>query len=483
MLRGVRGQQSLHHALLQESVALSSDAEWALHFKDGWGFIVALGRRPIWATSLFKRSCWQTEAGRIFVRWGDLGPDGSPVVRVCWLEELLSEYAPRYISWKFTDISASITGLKVLHLRSPVDGATLFWGLADLQRQAQFRTKWISDTRWIAKSVSKWAAFLGKLGVPSSHIMRPSHCKGGGKSTTIVVETWFFSTAAFLIIMCRLAADTQDASDRAKAVELLRGWLRVCLSDATFCVSLTQLGRPGEILAQGAHCELKGGEFFSDAKVFGGAWKGRDLCAVLLGLYRSRSACSAVFSQLVCAIAKVADDDFPQKGWPSDPMLVDAPTSLKRKRADPTLRSALCKEEGGRMRNSFRAAWSARRFGKLSVYHQGWVDKVCCKRYLMACARSCARGASFAISTDSSKVVYGKSWLKTALYNVETREAMWCAPQVFVVGYAWGGGGGGIGWGKNAERCHNLASRFAVASKRFCLCPEANRGFVNSRGY
>lgn len=102
-----------------------------------------------------------------------------------------------------------------------------------------------------------------------------------------------------------------------------------------------------------------------DASVFGDAWKG---------------------SQWICAITKVLGDDFPQKNWPSN---------LKRKQADGTLRPALCEEEAGRMRNTLRAVWSARRFGKVSAYHQ-------------------------AISADSFED-HVKSLVKMALCNVEAR--------------------------------------------------------------
>jgi hypothetical protein len=69
-------------------------------------------------------------------------------------------------------------------------------------------------------------------------------------------------------------------------------------------------------------------------------------------------------------------------------------------------------------------------FGRQGVMHQGWIDKVNCKRYALVAARSCAQGVSFRVTTDSSKVVKGKSWLMTGLLNITTGEAMWCAPQV-----------------------------------------------------
>lgn len=477
------GQQTVHHDISGEVVVLPADHMWKLGFQGGWAFVSAFGQESKWVARLFKHSCWRAPCGRIFLRWAEVGPDGMSRPRVRWIDEHQAQHIARYAFWRFTGLHREVPSCKVLHMSVPRGGSRCFWSLAGLQRNADFQSESLASSKWIMRRVKSWSNWLATMGIDGQHIMRPLSSPQASAQGGLELETWFFSTQALLALLSHMACTTVSAEDARSIFAILEGWLRASLADMIVQVSGDQLARAGLAQVEEVRFVIEAGRLYihDGGKLFPDECSGQGMASVFCDLHRRGKQARSSFVCLVDIMGKAMEDCFQSKSWPEDPTALAAHTGVKRKRADPTLRVVASRAEGGRLRNAFRFADAAKTFGRQGIAYESWVDKVLCKQYLLAACRSCGQGTAFAVSTDSSKVVFGKSWLKTALLNVSSGEAMWCAPQAGGA-YFWGVGGGVPKPLIEVPACLLEVSSFPGEVLRGCGFPaEVLRGFFVPR--
>lgn len=418
----------LTHEITGERIQMQAGRSWRLGFSDGWAFVSSPGEPALWCSQLFKQSAWTDIEGRIFVRSVEAGAAGEPHYRTRWLHEISPMEETRYVRWCFQDLQPTSACVKTLGLRFPKAGCSRFWCLVDFQTCAEFEVSFAQGSKWISRSMPAWRKFLGSKGLSDEHVMRPVAGYGGD---SLNIESWYFSTPAYLLWVAKLAAHMQLSNDRRKCMGFLTGLLRVSLSAGEFGLQVQTFGEPGVLQYDGLVMRTQAGCLFWSVccDLFPSSLIGCSAASLLVHLVQRGSSGARAASQLACALGRIIDDGFSVRAWQTDPTQLPAGAGRKRKRADPALRMALVSMDGGRMKNSYLSGDAAKLFGRRSLKHKGWVDKALNLKYLLACARSCAGANTVAIATDSSKVAQGKSWLKTCIYNLERNEAMWCPPQ------------------------------------------------------
>ncbi len=420
------GEHSLHHLVSGEKVVLPK-GDWQLRFRNDWAFVVCPGHAPVWCNKLFKTSVWSTRTGGIFLQEKVKQSDGSESLRKVWLHEKEARREPFWAHWQYPDLVRNMDSLQGVTVEPTRGGSRVFWAIQDIQQAAAFETPWARASRWVAVSMKSWQRFLADLHLWDLQVMSPYGSGSGGEG----YHVWLLSTAALLAIWVRTAQALRDSSDKQRMFALLVGYLRAVLPDFDMHLTPGARGSPGKLEAAGGfHVACKGGCMYWES--VSRAWPvcqvGSTVAHMLLHLFGMRSETPWAFQQVVCCLAAAIEDHHRHLQWSKDPLQSLQPCG-KRRKINPAVRVAVAALDGGPARNSYRAARTAQLLGLSVPRHENWMDKLCNRRYFMACCRSVANGTSFAVTLDKSRCGAGREWLKSCLLNIDTGEAMWCAPQ------------------------------------------------------
>ena len=175
IIEGPGNKQWLEHLLTGEIVELKACShKWILRFHDGWGLIRSRGLPPKWVNDELTESIWETQQGYV-VRKIVIEPDGRRrKVSTVPLSSKSQSHKFVPLRWKAHGDIINCEKLTVTLLSTRRTGCMLFWSLTDLQDLCNFETKTARATRWITDRMGNWERMLIRIGLPTSHFLRPT---------------------------------------------------------------------------------------------------------------------------------------------------------------------------------------------------------------------------------------------------------------------------------------------------------------------
>lgn len=419
------GRQRLEHLISGEVVVLEPpDAKWVLEHSNGFGFLKAHGRDSVWVDSLLQTTVWNHN-GSVYLETESA--DGADATCV-WLSDVVAKFVSHYSSWPATvngDVSR-VGRLEYIRLSVPRDGVKTLFNLKDVQFAAEFETPFCASSRWFMNMQRAWETLLSAVGVPPSHLMRPTSGTGVG---SLRVHAWHGSATALILILLKCIVDGKSDNDKIRCRRLLFGFLCNFLPPASdFLVAEYEPATPQTPPCYGVRLVVHNFVITCD-NVDTPALRRIDnfrLDKALEVAFSNRVRCGWLLSSLVVRVSDLVDLHLEDHAWPSDPLkcLTDAG---KCKRLDRQIRQVVGELPMAVVRNQHRAFKLMKALGLAGIHHT-WVDAAYMRRYLVA-LRQGMPSLSYAITADKSRGS-GKDWLSGCIIGCESKLCGWMQPVV-----------------------------------------------------
>ena len=386
----LNGEQHLEHRMTGEVVNLKTQDD-KLCNHGGFGFLKGTNSNCQWVNDIFKKSLWKID-GELAVKMPGHGGEGEVVQ---WLTEVRTNHEYTYASWEACSASPCKVGrLQVITYEVQRSGATVFLKIADLQRAAQFKTKFPASPEWVAKSMYRWTQWADAVSIPRDHIVRPCDLADGNAR----VEKPHMTIATTLLIFSKGAGIMREYDDRVKCMQVVRS------TAANF------IGKDFEIHLQRGigNVPVEGGVPFRVRdlhveacdgclrELVGRPFEGALLSFLNVGKFLPYAP--QLFQQLHI-LAEAANRILQ---WPSDPLLCLTPLGA-RSRCDRRIRTAVSLIPSSTARNAFRCGAIARRLNLDVPMHKSWVDNAYVKRYIMAFRKASEPALSIGLQFDKGR--------------------------------------------------------------------------------